>query len=150
MDTTAEAIRSQAVLDSIQDLILSQNHVVEAMGSVDIGGGAEVMVDVVPGGVAFMPGQIVSPSVLVGLGGNLYVERTSHQALEILLRRNAGTSLFSRATRRTQKSVVDSSDSSSSELYYVSPNAKYHLSFVRHALTKCTMRVQGAPSIISS
>lgn len=92
MDYAARATRSQALLDSMHQVLDLERDVSEAITTVD---GAHVMVSLTP--VAFIPGTIVGKNVLVGLGDNFYVERTPRRAQEILQRRIEGK-IFLRST----------------------------------------------------
>lgn len=88
MDNLAKARRSQALLDSIHELIALERDVSGAINSTFRDNPRKVMVPLTP--VAFMPGTITSESVMVGLGQEYYVERTSKQAQEVLQRRITG------------------------------------------------------------
>lgn len=89
MDGIREVMRSQSLVDSMHELIENQKDVVNALGyTANSGPPSRVMLPLT--GVAFMPGTIVGESVMVGLGGDYYVERTSHQAKSILERRTLG------------------------------------------------------------
>lgn len=88
MDNLAKARRSQALLDSIHGLIALEHDVSGAIKSTFCETPRKVMVPLTP--VAFMPGTITSESVMVGLGQEYYVERTSQQAQDVLQRRISG------------------------------------------------------------
>lgn len=88
MDHLAKARRSQALLDSIHELIALERDVSGAIDYTFRKTPRKVMVPLTP--VAFMPGSITSESVMVGLGQEYYVERTSQQAQGVLRRRIAG------------------------------------------------------------
>lgn len=88
MDNLAKARRSQALLDSIHELIALERDVSSAINSTFRETSRKVMVPLTP--VAFMPGTITSESVMVGLGQEYYVERTSKQAQQVLQRRITG------------------------------------------------------------
>lgn len=79
--------RSQALIDSINELIALERDVSGAISSMTTAA-ADVMVPVTP--VAFMPGTIAGGNVMVGLGQDYYVERTPHQAQDVLQRRITG------------------------------------------------------------
>lgn len=76
------------MLDSIHELIALERDVSGAINSTFRDNPRKVMVPLTP--VAFMPGTITSESVMVGLGQEYYVERTSKQAQEVLQRRITG------------------------------------------------------------
>lgn len=90
MDTAGKARRSQALVDSIHELINLERDVSGAIASTQRRStdAQKVMVPVTP--VAFMPGTLTGGSVMVGLGQDYYVERTLQQAQSILERRIAG------------------------------------------------------------
>lgn len=89
MDGIREAMRSQSLVDSIHELIENQKDVVSALGyTANSDPPSRVMLPVT--GVAFMLGTIIGESIMVGLGGDYYVERTSCQAKKILERRASG------------------------------------------------------------
>ena len=88
MDNLVKARRSQALLDSIHELIALERDVSGAIHSTFREIPRKVMIPLTP--VGFMPGTITSKSVMVGLGQEYYVERTSQQAHEVLQRRIAG------------------------------------------------------------
>lgn len=93
MDGAAKSSRSQALTDSIYDLIALERDVSGAISSI-ASTYTQVMVPVTP--VAFMPGRIASDkgtSVMVGLGQDYYVRRTPHQAQRILDRRISGAQI---------------------------------------------------------
>lgn len=90
MDNTTKATRSQALIDSIHELIALERDVSGAIASIasTTAPAADVMVPVTP--VAFMPGTITGASVMLGLGQDYYVERTPRQAQDVLQRRITG------------------------------------------------------------
>lgn len=103
MDDMAKASRSQALLDSIQDLIALDHDVADAVSSIALATPKTVMVPVSP--VAFMPGTIIGGNVMVGLGQDYYIERTGRQARCILERRMAGAASFSGKYRTLENKV---------------------------------------------
>lgn len=80
---------SQALVDSIHDLIKVQQDVAD---SLSWQGTTTVMIPVSP--VAFMPGEIIGESALVSLGQDYYVDRSFAQAKQILERRLSGALRF--------------------------------------------------------
>lgn len=86
MDDAVKAGRSQALVDSIEELISLERDVSDAITQRS---DPQVMVPVTP--VAFMRGKIVDERVVMGLGQDYYVERTPTQAKDVLDRRIAGT-----------------------------------------------------------
>lgn len=83
-----KASQSQALVDSIEDLISLERDVSSAISSISLTP-TPVMVPLSP--VGFMPGMIVGGNVMVSLGQDYYVERTPQQARDILERRISGT-----------------------------------------------------------
>ena len=92
MNEIMEARRSQTLLDSIHELIANQQEVVKTLALTSTKHSPpRVMLPMT--GVAFMPATVACGSVLVGLGGDYYVERTPQQAQKILERRISGKSI---------------------------------------------------------
>lgn len=88
-DDTIKASQSQALLDSIQELISLERDVSSAIGSLASDSTSRnVVVPMSP--VGFMRATIVGRNVMVGLGQDYFVERTPQQARKILQRRIAG------------------------------------------------------------
>lgn len=88
-DDTIKASQSQALVDSIQELISLEQDVSSAIGSLASDSTPRnVFVPMSP--VGFMRGTIVGGNVMVGLGQDYFVERTPQQAQKILQRRIAG------------------------------------------------------------
>lgn len=89
MGDIREVMRSQSLVDSMHELIENQKDVVNALDyTANNSPPSRVMLPVT--GVAFMPGTIIGEPVMVGLGDDYYVERTSRQAKDILERRTLG------------------------------------------------------------
>lgn len=89
MGDITKASRSQVLVDSIHGLIALEHDVSDTITSTNASNSVKrVMVPLSP--VAFMPGTLTGGNVMVGLGQNYYVERTSQQARSILERRITG------------------------------------------------------------
>ncbi|CAM9928313.1 unnamed protein product [Pylaiella littoralis] len=90
MDAAIKARRSQALIDSIEELIALEGDVSRATECCNPTAAQQapqpqVMVPVTE--VGFMPGTVAGESVMVGLGQDYYAERTPREAQAILRRR---------------------------------------------------------------
>eukprot|EP00903_Cladosiphon_okamuranus_P014461 g13417.t1 len=92
MDISSKARKSQALIDSIEDLIALERDVSLATERCQRTNGQPQQVMVPMTEVAFMPGTIAGDSVLVGLGQDYFVERTPKEAQAVLRRRIADLS----------------------------------------------------------
>ncbi|CAM9877373.1 unnamed protein product, partial [Ectocarpus fasciculatus] len=90
MDVAAKAKKSQALIDSIEELIALEADVSVATDCCQQQREPEVMVPLTE--VAFMHGTVAGESVMMGLGQDYFVERTPGQARAVLRRRMADLS----------------------------------------------------------
>ncbi|CAN0190326.1 unnamed protein product [Ectocarpus sp. 8 AP-2014] len=97
MNVAAKAKKSQALIDSIEELIALEADVSLATESCQQQREPEVMVPLTE--VAFMHGTVAGESVMMGLGQDYFVERSPEQARAVLRRRMADLSEQARVLR---------------------------------------------------
>ncbi|CAM9540832.1 unnamed protein product [Ectocarpus sp. 6 AP-2014] len=97
MDVAAKAKKSQALIDSIEELIALEADVSLATQCFQQQREPEVMVPLTE--VALMHGSVAGESIMMGLGQDYFVERTPEQAREVLRRRMADLSEQARVLR---------------------------------------------------